>query len=183
MNLEDEQNLIDGCKRGESWARKALYEKFAPVMLSLCVRYIGDYEAAKDVLQDGFVKVFTKINQFENKGIFDGWVRQIFVNTSLEYLRQKRKFQTDLSMDDLEDSLEEVNFQQMENLSADDLMECIAELSERNRTIFNLYAVEGYSHAEIAQKLGIQESSSRAQFSRARKILQKKVSDLMKKRK
>jgi len=183
MNLENEQLLIEGCKRGESWARKALYDHYANVMLSLCVRYVGDYDTAKDILQDGFVKVFTKIGQFENRGVFDGWIRQIFVNTSLEYLRQKRKFQTDLSMDDLEDSLPEVNVQQMEDLSAEDLMECIAELSVRNRTVFNLYAVEGYSHAEIAQKLGIQESSSRAQFARARKILQKKVLDLLKKRK
>ena len=174
----DEQRLITGCKRGEQWARREVYEKYAPAMLSLCVRYVADYEAARDVLQDGFVRVFTKTDQYEGKGNFGGWIRQIFVNTALEYLRKQNYLQTEV----LTDELNEVNeLQENENwkMSADDLMECISELPDRLRTVFNMYAIEGFSHGEIAAMTGIQESTSRSHFLRARLLLQQKVTELL----
>ena len=180
MDLMDEQRLIAGCKRGEQWARRDVYEKYAPAMFSLCVRYVGDTEAAKDVLQDGFVKIFTKADQFAEKGNFGGWIRSVFINTSLEYLRRRNYQKEDIKVDDLENEQESIS-NLPENISADDLMECIAELPEKYRTVFNLYAIEGYSHNEIAMMTGIQESSSRSQFLRARQLLQKKVLELMKK--
>jgi len=179
MDSMDEQRLIAGCKRGELWARKEVYQQYSPVMLSLCMRYVADSDVAKDILQDGFVKVFTRMNQFADKGSFGGWIRQVFVNTSLEYLRKQKSLQLNVRMDDLED--EESLDVLPENVTASDLMECIAELPNGLRTVFNLYAIEGYSHSEIGKMLGIQEGSSRSQFARARQLLQKKVLNLMNK--
>ena len=179
MDLMDEQRLIAGCKRGEQWARREVYEKYASAMLSLCVRYVADYEAARDVLQDGFVKLFTRAEQYDGTGNFGGWIRQIFVNTALEYLRRQNRLETDAISEDLKERNDNRNFSPG-NLTADDLMECVAQLPDKLRTVFNLYAIEGFSHSEIAAMTGIQESTSRSQFLRARQLLQQKVSLLMK---
>lgn len=179
--MNNEQRLIAGCKRGETWARNEVYEKYSSAMLSLCVRYLADYELAKDVVQDGFIKLFTKIEQFEGRGHFGGWIRQIFVNTALEELSKNELFNSNISMERFPDNPDDFDLQIMEQVSADDLLECIKELPNRSRIIFNMYAIEGYTHAEIAESLGIQENSSRAQFSRARKFLQDSVLKLMKK--
>lgn len=179
--MDNEQRLIAGCKRGETWARKEVYERYSSAMLSLCVRYVADYELAKDVVQDGFIKLFTKIQQFEGRGSFGGWIRQIFVNTALEQISRNDLFDSNVSMERFPENPDEFDLHLMEHVSADDLLECIKELPGRSRIIFNMYAIEGYSHAEIAEKLGIQENSSRAQFSRARKFLQESVLNLMKK--
>lgn len=178
--MDYEQRLIAGCKRGESWARREVYEKYSSAMMSLCVRYVADYEEAKDVVQDGFLKLFTKVHQFEGRGAFSGWIRQIFVNTALEYLSKNEMVKTNVRMENFSESMDEFDNQLIGQISADDLIECITELPERCRTIFNLYAIEGFTHAEIAQRLGILENSSRAQFSRARKLLQESVSNLLK---
>lgn len=180
MISENEQRLIAGCKRGESWARRELYEMFAPSMLSLCVRYVRDRESAKDVLQDGFVKVYTHIDQYEEKGALGGWIRQIIVNTALEFLQKNEKLKKNVRIDDFSETLGDFDNCILEKLSADDLIECISCLPGHSRMIFNLYAIEGFSHAEIAEKLGIQENTSRSQLARARKSLQQIVLDLMK---
>ncbi len=179
--MDYEQRLIAGCKRGESWARKEVYEKYSSAMMSLCVRYVADYEQAKDVVQDGFVKLFTKIDQFEGRGAFGAWIRQIFVNTALEYISKNELFNSNVRMENLSDSWEEFDNQLIEQISADDLIECISELPERCRVVFNLFAIEGFTHAEIGIRLGIRENSSRAMFSRARKLLQENILNLMKK--
>ena len=179
--MDNEQRLIAGCKRGETWARKEVYEKYSSAMLSLCFRYVADYELAKDVVQDGFIKLFTKIQQFEGRGSFGGWIRQIFVNTALEQISSNDLFDSNVSMERFSDNPDEFDLHLMERVSVDDLLEFIKELPSRSRIIFNMYAIEGYSHAEIAERLGIQENSSRAQFSRARKFLQESVLNLMKK--
>lgn len=179
--MSNEQRLIAGCKRGESWARKEVYEKYAPAMLSLCVRYIVDNEAAKDIMQDGFVRLFTKIDQYNGSGAFSAWIRQIFVNTSLDYLAKNKMLRMNVSMDSFPDTLDEFDANAMKRVTADDLIECISELPDKSRAIFNMYAIEGFSHAEIAARIGMQENSVRAIFSRARKIVQQSVLDLMKK--
>lgn len=178
--MDNEQRLIAGCKRGESWAQKEVYEKYSPAMLALCVRYVSDYESAKDILQEGFIKLFTKIEQYEGRGSFGGWIRKIFVNTALEELANNKMLNPYVSMERLPDYPDDIDLYQIEQVSANDLLECIKELPSRSRVIFNMYAIEGYTHAEIAQKLGIKENSSRAQFSRARKFLQESVLKLMK---
>ena len=171
----DEQEIIAGCRRGEAWARKLLYEQFAPAMLSVCARYAGNRDTARDLLQDGFIKVFTKIDSFSGSGSLAGWMRRIFVTTSLEHLRRNDALKLSMAIDEYTNIADEVDVSAVEKLSADDLLKCINELPDGYRTIFNLYAVEGYSHAEIAEMLHIKESSSRSQFGRARQLLQKRI--------
>ncbi|MBK5720563.1 sigma-70 family RNA polymerase sigma factor [Dysgonomonas sp. Marseille-P4677] len=178
----DEQLLIAGCKRGESWARKQLYEIHAPVMMSVCMRYINNKETAKDILQDGFIKVFTKINTYSEIGSLGGWMRKIFVTTALEYLRQSNALKLSINIEDCDDKIEYIDTSVVDRLSAEELLSCIGELPDGFRTVFNLFAIEGYSHKEIAEMLNIKESTSRSQFVRARKTLQKNVESLIKHR-
>lgn len=174
----NEEMLIAGLRRGDPAARKKLYELYAPAMMSVCVRYAGNRETARDLLQDGFIKVFTKIPTYAATGAFGGWVRRIFVTTALEYLR-KEQAHPDVDVDAYEDSLEDVNYSALDKLSADELLACVARLPVGYRTIFNLYAIEGYSHGEIAGMLHIREVTSRTQFIRARNALQKNVQSLI----
>lgn len=176
--ITDEQQLITGCKEGKSWAQKAIYDRYAAAMMSVCVRYVTDRETARDLLQEGFIKLFTKIDSFTGAGAFGGWVRRIFVTTSLEYLRQNDALKQSASIEEYGNYIENDDVTVLQKISADDLMACVAELSDGYRTVFNLYAIEGYSHAEIAEMLGISEATSRSQFMRARKILQKNVLSL-----
>jgi RNA polymerase sigma-70 factor (ECF subfamily) len=175
----DELSLIAGCKRGESWARKELYESHASVMMSVCMRYVSNKETAKDLLQDGFIKVFTKIQTYSGTGSFQGWMRRVFVTTALEHLRRNDALRASSSIDDYDDAMKNVEVSAVEQLSADELLACIAELPNGYRTVFNLFAIEGYSHSEIAGMLNISESTSRSQFIRARKVLQKSVESLI----
>lgn len=175
----DEQLLIDGCKRGESWARKEIYEQYAPLMMSVCMRYVNDRETARDLLQDGFIKIFTKIGSFTGAGAFPGWVRRVFVTTALEYLRKNDAIRMSMNYDECGELPDEMDVSVLDRLSADDLHACIARLPDGYRTVFNLYAIEGYSHSEIAAMLHISEVTSRTQFIRARKVLQKSVQSLI----
>lgn len=177
----DEQLMIAGCKRGDSSARKQLYELYAPAMLSVCIRYVNDRETARDLLQDGFIKIFTKIGTYSGSGSLGGWVRRIFVTTALEYLRHKDALKMSINIDEYDNNYTG-NFDVpiLDQLSADELMGCITQLPDGFRTVFNLFAIEGYTHSEIAEMLNIKESTSRSQFVRAKKILQEKVQILIK---
>jgi RNA polymerase sigma-70 factor (ECF subfamily) len=170
--LYDEQELITAVKKGEAKAQKSLYERFAPTMFAVCSRYAPDSETARDLLQDGFVKVFTKIDAFAGTGSFEGWMRRVFVTTCLEHLRQKHALKFATSIDDQVVQVAGDEATVVEQLSADELMQMINSLSDGYRTVFNMYAIEGYSHAEIAELLGVTEVTSRTQYMRARKILQ-----------
>lgn len=169
-----EHRLILACKQGKLWARKEVYEQYAPAMMALCRRYVPDKEDAKDVLQEGFLKVFTEIGQYAGKGSFGGWVRKIFVNTSLDYIRKKNRLKQKELLTDMETGNYE-DVPNMEDITAEELMQCIGELPDTYRTIFNLFAVEGYSHREIAKLLHMPESTSRSSVFRARQLLQKKL--------
>ena len=171
----EEQVIIDACVRGESWARKRVYELYAPTMMSLCLRYVGDYETARELLQDGFIKVFTKIGDYSNKGVFPGWIHRIFVTTALEYLRKTDALRSAVDIVDYNEKLEDVNVSVLDELSVEDLMDCVRRLPPGYRTVFNMFAMEGYSHSEIAGALGISVMTSKTQFLRARKSLQKSV--------
>ena len=177
--LSDEEQLIAGCKEGKPRAQKEIFERYSGVMLSVCVRYVTNRETARDILQDGFIKLYTKIDTFSGSGSFAGWVRRIFVTTSLEYLRQNDALKQRASIEEYGNSIPDNDATVLDKISADDLMECIAKLPDGYRTVFNLYAIEGYSHPEIAEMLGINESTSRSQFMRARKILQTNVHSLI----
>lgn len=151
----DEQLLIDGCKRGEASARKELYELYAPAMMSVCARYVHDRETARDLLQDGFIKVFTKIQTYSATGPFGAWLRRVFVTTALEYLRKYDALRSSAPIDEYGEQVEDVDASVLDRLSADDLLECISRLPTGYRTVFNLYAIEGYTHKEIAAMLHI----------------------------
>lgn len=175
---EDEQQLIAACIKGKSWAQKAIYDQYAPIMMSVCVRYVTDRETARDLLQDGFIKLFAKIESYSGTGAFGGWVRRIFVTTALEHLRRNDALRQSANLDDVGYSIQNDDISVVDKMSADDILKCIATLSTGYRTVFNLYAIEGYSHAEIAESLKISEATLRSQYMRARKILQKNIISL-----
>ncbi len=173
----EEEQLIEGCVRGESWARKKIYELHAPAMMSVCQRYVCDRETARDLLHDGFVKMFTGIHTYTGTGSFNGWMKRIFVTTALAYLRRNDVLRYSIDLDNTGCQHEEPDISMFEHLSANDLFACIALLPDGFRTVFNMYAIEGFSHGEIAKELNISESTSRSQYARARQLLQKMVMD------
>ena len=175
----DEIQLIAGCKEGKAWAQKEIFERYASVMLSVCVRYVTERETARDLLQEGFIKLYTKIDSYSGTGSFEGWIRRIFATTALEYLRQNNALNQSVRIEEYGNLIADTEPTILDNISANDLMECIAGLPDGYRTVFNLYAIEGYSHAEIGEMLAINESTSRSQFMRARNILQKNVQNLI----
>lgn len=175
----DEKLLIDGCRKGESWARKQIYETYAPLMMSVCMRYVNNRETAQDLLQEGFIKIFTRFDTFTGTGSLGGWIRRIFVTTSLEYLRTKDALKLSVHIDETEIPPAYTDESALDRMSTEELLNCLAELPEGYRTVFNMYAIEGYSHKEIAAILGISEITSRTQFIRAKNALQKKVQTLM----
>lgn len=177
-NFMSEYRLIKACKEGKLWAKKEVYEQYAPLMMALCKRYTGNNDDAKDVLQEGFLKIFTQIDQYAASGEFGGWVRKVFVNTVLEFLRTRQRIQQKVMLVDSQEYFPEQT--EPKNLpSADELMECVAELPDTCRVVFNLFAIEGYRHQEIAAMLNIPEGTSRSHFFRARQMLKEKVNELI----
>jgi len=171
----DENELIAGCRNGDSKAQRFLYSMYAPKMLGVCRRYATDMENAQDIMQDGFIKVFDKIGTYRGEGAFAGWIRRIFVNTALEYLRKSTPMKFSINVDECKSIEDEVNVSALSKLDTEDLLTCISHLPVGYRTIFNLYAIEGYSHSEIAEMLDIKESTSQSQLLRAKRLLQKNV--------
>lgn len=166
--------LIDSCIKGNRASQKALYDLLAARMFSVCMRYVGDRDLAQDVLQDGFVTLFTHLESYKGEGSFEGWARKIFVTTALMSLRKKDALKMS---DDLEVArgLKAETENQIQSLGYKELMSLIMELPPGFRTVFNLYALEGYSHKEIGDMLGISETTSRTQLSRARLWLQNRI--------
>ncbi len=173
-----ETELIEGCRRKDRSAQKALYEQMAGKMFALCCRYVRDRMEAEDVLVTSFTKVFDRIGQFKGDGSFEGWVRKVVMNEALTYLRKNKGMylETDLGAADREPDLGQLNNQ----LEAEDLLKLVAELPPGYRMVFNLYAVDGYSHKEIARQLGITENTSKSQLSRARNFLQARLLEIEK---
>ena len=168
--------IIAGCKSGKSSAQEKLYKLFASKIFGVCLHYSKDNTEAEDNLQEGFYKVFKNIKTFRNQGSFEGWMRRIMINTSLEKYRKQKylypvsnifEIAQDLSYDDI-----------ISEISAKDLMNLIQNLSPKYRMVFSLYAIDGFSHKEISDMLGITIGTSKSNLSRARVILQKKVKEL-----
>ncbi|MFT7588756.1 MAG: RNA polymerase sigma factor (sigma-70 family) [Limisphaerales bacterium] len=172
-----DQKLIRRCVSGDRDGHSQLYDTYSARMFSICLRYADDYHAAEDLLQDGFVKVFRNIESFRAEGSFEGWLRRIFVNTAIEKHRRKHHLYPLLEVADSDIELHDESA--LNNLAAQDLMKLINSLSPGYRTVFNLYAIEGYPHKEIAEQLGISEGTSKSQLARARYILQKQVAELI----
>ena len=166
----DEIDLIRGCIEGNRRMQEALYNRFSPRMYAVCLRYAGNAEEAEDILQEGFIKIFKKLDTFRSEGSFEGWIRRIFVNTAIEHFRRKRYLQTVSEKE--ENTIEGKDISVLDKMAAKDIMALIKELSPGYRTVFNMYVVEGYTHKEIADMLGISEGTSKSQLSRAKVILQ-----------
>lgn len=166
-----EDELIKGCLRRDSSAQKVLYDTYSSKMYGLCYRYVKDSMDAEDILVTAFMKVFDKIHQFKSEGSFEGWIRRIIVNEALTFLRRNRSMylETELDQADREPDYNALS----DHLEAEDLLNMIQELPTGYRIVFNLYAIDGYSHKEIAEQLGISENTSKSQLSRARTYLQK----------
>jgi RNA polymerase sigma factor (sigma-70 family) len=168
-----DQEWIEGCKKGDSTAQRKVFDHFSSKMYAVCCRYVKDKMKAEDVLVTAFTKVFQRIGQFKNEGSFEGWIRRIVVNESLTWLRQHKYMQVET---DIEAADYEPDYQQLEDhLQAEDLLKLIDGLPAGYKVVFNLYAIEGYSHKEIADQLGINENTSKSQLSRARVYLQKQL--------
>jgi RNA polymerase sigma-70 factor (ECF subfamily) len=171
-----ETQLVAALKRGESRAHKLVYERFSGKMLAVCTRYCTNRDDAEEVMLDGFMRVFEKINQFREDGSFEGWIRRIMVTESLMFLRKNKQLRQEVALDD---TLIEPDYDWADaTLNENDLLRLIGQLPEGYRSIFNLYAIEGYSHAEIAELLGISEGTSKSQLSRARTLLQSSLKKL-----
>lgn len=177
METADRQELIEECRKGDRSAQKKVFDSLAPKMFPLCIRYIGDRDTAEDILQEGFITLFTKLDSYSGEGSFEGWARKIFINTALMYLRK-----TDaLKLSDELDTAWGVSSDEptaIQNIGYKDLMKLISGLPTGFRTVFNMYVIEGYSHKEIGKTLGISEATSRSQLQRARMLLQDKIRNL-----
>jgi RNA polymerase sigma factor (sigma-70 family) len=169
--VEYSKEFIDKINKGDRIAQRSLYESCSAKMYGVCLRYVSNPDIAKDILHDGFVKVFTSIKSFRGEGSFEGWVRRIIVNTALEYLRQ--------SKDHLEVELDYANANAIDATNdghdINFFLGIVAELPPQYRTVFNLYAIDDYTHSEIAEMLKISESTSKSNYSRARAILREKL--------
>ncbi|RZK40335.1 MAG: sigma-70 family RNA polymerase sigma factor [Hymenobacter sp.] len=165
-----ETQLIAALRRGESRAHKVAYERFSGRMLGVCMRYCANRDDAEEVMLDGFMRVFEKIDQFRENGSFEGWIRRVMVTESLMFLRRNKQWRQEIPIEDA--SIEPDYVWADSAIHENDLLRMVNQLPDGYRTVFNLYAIEGYSHAEIADLLGISEGTSKSQLSRARAILQ-----------
>jgi RNA polymerase sigma-70 factor (ECF subfamily) len=166
-----EQLILAGCLQNDPSAQRELYNRYSPKMLSVCYRFSQSREDAEDMLQEGFIKVFSQIHTFQNKGAFEGWVRRIIVHTCINFLKKNKKFSDNID-------LEHAGFLEVKEetipsvMQARQIIECIRLLPLGYKTVLNLYALEGYSHKEIGEMLDIEESTSRSQYTRAKVMLE-----------
>jgi RNA polymerase sigma-70 factor (ECF subfamily) len=173
MNLTEEE-IIEGCIRKRRKAQKALYEKYHRRMLGICVRYCTTRAEAEDVMVEGFMNIYSKIKSFTGQGSFEGWMRRVMVNTAIDNYRKNKKRLDNENLDNVAEKLShEPVFH--ENLAAEEILKMVTQLPSGYRIVFNLYAIEGYSHLEIGQMLGISENTSKTQLFKARKLLQRMI--------
>ncbi|MDD4234705.1 MAG: sigma-70 family RNA polymerase sigma factor [Bacteroidales bacterium] len=176
MDLSSSENvdrIVQGCIRGDNNCQRQLYEAVYGKMLGLCLRYASDREEAKDLLHDGFIKVFEKMNNFKHTGSFEGWIRRIIVNNAIDYFRKNKKmyfeFEGEHKFSRLEDDSDnEIEEMKIAKLKAERIIELIQELTPSYRTVFNLYVVEDYSHKEIAEMLNISIGTSKSNLAKAK---------------
>ena len=174
--VDDLKEIIKGCQKGNPASQKALYDLFAPKMYGVCLQYCKDSTEAEDCLQDGFIKIFTNIKKYKFKGSFEGWVRRIVVNTTIDSFRKKKP---ETSLEDTmlvklqSDTIEEKAIE----IGEDEIMNIISKLPPKYRIVFNLYVLEGLSHKEIAEALDIAEGTSKSNLSRARSWIKERITE------
>lgn len=169
------QNIIEGCLKAKASSQKELVYRYSGILYTVCLRYMRDKMAAQDILQDSFIKIFKNIEKFDaERGSFEAWIRKITVNTAIKELNKRKVDTSSLSYDMMDVRSEDPYI--LNKFKAEDLLQLVRELPDMYRKVFNLYAIEGYSHKEIAGKLEIEEATSRSNLSRAKGILRKKIS-------
>lgn len=171
------EQLINNCLNGDARAQKLLFEKFSPKLMGVCYRYAASNDEAQDLLQDGFIKIFEKLDKYSGIGSFEGWMRRIIVNTALDSIRKNKKFQMHIDIAEAGFKIPSNDYIE-ERLAAEDLIKILQGIPMGYKTIFNLYAIEGYSHKEIAEQLNISTSTSKSQYSRAKALLRDKITKL-----
>ena len=169
--------LVEKCRKGDGKAQKKLFDLLSPKMFAVCLRYMGSRDAAEDVLQDGFVTLFSKLDSYAGDGSFEGWSRKVFINTALMELRRKDTLKMGVGLEEVS-GMAGGGATQIQNIGYKELMKLVMSLPAGYRTVFNMAVIEGYSHHEIAPELGISEATSRSQLQRARKILQEKIRNM-----
>ena len=172
MNSDNDLQLVKGCIDGDLVSQKILYERFSKKMMGVCLRYADNYEDAQDILQEGLIKVFKNMHSFKGSGSLEGWIRKIITNTALAVYRKSNPLRLSKGMEELE-LIPASDGNIIGSISANELLNIIRKLPSGYRIVFNLYAIEGYSHKEIAEQLDITESTSKSQYSRARSLLKK----------
>ena len=166
----DLQRLVKDCLKGKPQAQRELYEQFSEIMLGVCYRYTRSMRDAEDVLQEGFVKVFRYLHQYKQQGELGAWIRRIMVNTALNYLKRHRKYQEEMFF--TEEYMHPVaDDDPAVRLQAKEIADLVRQLPQGYQVIFNLHAIERYTHLEIGEMLGISDGTSRSQYSRARNLL------------
>jgi RNA polymerase sigma factor (sigma-70 family) len=169
-----EERLIKGSIEGNARVQKQLYERYSPAMYGICLRYAGDPDEAADILQEGFIKVFTRLEDYRYEGSFEGWIRRIIINTAINHLIKQKKHQ---GQEDIEEVYGETmpDPSALDRLQHRDLIRMVQQLPPGYRMVFNLYEIEGYSHKEIAEIMGISINTSKTQLLHARRYLQRKI--------
>lgn len=198
--MYDEAKIIEGCKKYNGQAQKLLFEKYAPMLRGICLRYVNNPQEAKDIVQEGFLKVFSNISQFKGQGSFEGWLKRIFINTAITHFNKNKKhyYHSDIteikettinggdegteSSSDKEIDLKDVDEESIDlnmiknaEFSQEELLEALKVVPEMFRIVFNLYAIENYQHKEIAEALKIDENTSRTRLLRAKKYIQREL--------
>jgi RNA polymerase sigma-70 factor (ECF subfamily) len=165
INLNE---IIDGCRKNKRNAQKELYDVYAPILLGICIRYSKSTQEAEDILQEGFIKILTKIKDFKGDGSFEGWMKKVIVNTAISHFHKNKKFNEIQDIEHIRESdIDHDNFENNE-FTHEELLNIINQMPEGYKVIFNLYAIEGFKHKEIAEMLNITESTSKSQYSRAK---------------
>ena len=185
--MVSDEKIIKGCLAGKRKAYKWLYDKYSAIMLGICMRYSNDRSSAEDILQEGFLKVFSKMRTFRNEGSFEGWIKRIMVNTSVDHYKLNSKQFThdafhEIMETDIEDRTDEETFlHEGPAPGQHTIMRMVSDLPPGYRMVFNLYAIEEFTHKEIAEKLGITESTSKTQLMKARRILKASIEEWIQK--
>jgi RNA polymerase sigma-70 factor (ECF subfamily) len=174
--LSDIKEIIKGCLDGNRRDQELLYRRNSAKLYAVCLQYSGNDEEAQDILQDGFIKIFENLHNYRHQGSFEGWIRRIIVNTALEKFRSRHNLYRVDDIDNITEPEANPDSDDFAGLQAVDLLFLIRELPPKYRMVFNLYAIEGYSHKEIGEMMNISEGTSKSNLSRARTILQKRVS-------
>ncbi|MFA8301364.1 MAG: RNA polymerase sigma factor [Hyphomicrobiales bacterium] len=172
-----EKELIEGCLSNNRKCQHAFYSKFSMKMYGVCLRYAKDEDEAKDILQEAFIKIFKSLQDFKGNGSLEGWVRRTIINTSINYYRKNLKFSNNVDLEYAE-SYESHTDDALSEITTKEVQEVISDLPDGYRMVFNLNAVEGYTHKEIGEMLDISENTSKSQLSRARNVLKNRMEEL-----